>query len=54
MPTEAEHVNLGSSSIWVVALFPINGVPVVIADLLFRLGIVSGILVGFSGLLHHS
>jgi hypothetical protein len=37
MLTEAEHVNLGSSPIWVVALFAINGLPVVIADLLFGL-----------------
>jgi len=47
-PTEAEHVNLGSSPIWVVALFAINGLPVVIADLLFRFGIAPGIFVGFS------
>jgi len=46
--TEAEHVNLGSSPIWVVALFAANGLPAVIADLLFRLGIAPGIFVGFS------
>ena|SRR2546426_3067129 len=46
--TEAEHVNLGSSPIWVVALFAINGLPVVIADLLFRLGIAPGILLAFA------
>jgi fatty acid hydroxylase family protein len=46
--TEAEHVNLGSSPIWVVALFAINGLPVVIADFLFRFGIAPGIFVGFS------
>ena len=46
--TEAEHVNLGSSPIWVVALFAINGLPVVIADLLFRPGIAPGIFVGFT------
>jgi len=46
--TEAEHVNLGSSPIWVVALFAINGFPVVIADFLFRFGIAPGIFVGFS------
>ena len=33
---------------WVVFLFAINGLPVIIADFLFRLGIVPGILVGFS------
>jgi len=47
-PTEAEHVNLGSSPIWVVALFAINGVPVVIADLLFRLGMAPGIFLAFA------
>ena len=47
-PTEAEHVNLGSSPIWVVALFAINGLPVVIADFLFRFGIAPGIFVGFA------
>ena len=41
-------MNLGSSPIWVVALFAINGLPVVIADLLFGLGIAPGIFVGFS------
>jgi len=47
-PTEAEHVNLGSSPIWVVALFTINGVPVVIADLLFGLGMAPGIFLAFA------
>jgi sterol desaturase/sphingolipid hydroxylase (fatty acid hydroxylase superfamily) len=47
-PTEAEHVNLGSSQIWVVALFTINGVPVVIADLLFGLGMAPGIFLAFA------
>ena len=46
--TEAEHVNLGSSSIWVVTLFAINGLPVVIADLLFGLRIVPGIFLAFT------
>jgi hypothetical protein len=47
-PTEAEHVNFGSSPIWVVALFAINGVPVVIAGLLFRLGMAPGIFLAFA------
>ena len=47
-PTEAEHVNLGSSPIWVIALFAINGVPVVIADLLFGLGMAPGIFLAFA------
>ena len=47
-PTEAEHVNLGSSLVWVAALFAINGLPVVVADLLLGLRIAPGIFVGFS------
>jgi Fatty acid hydroxylase superfamily len=47
-PTEAEHFNLGSSLIWVVALFAINGIPVVAADLLFGLRIAPGILLAFA------
>ena len=41
-------MNLGSSPIWVVALFAINGLPVVIADFLFRFGIAPGMLVAFA------
>lgn len=47
-PTEAEHVNFGSSPIWVVVLFAINGVPVMIADLLFGLGMAPGIFLAFA------
>ena len=46
--SEPEHVNLGSSPIWVVALFALNGVPLVVADLLFKLAIAAGVFVGFS------
>jgi fatty acid hydroxylase family protein len=46
--TEAEHVNLGSSPIWVVALFAINSVPVLIAELLFGLPIAPGMLIAFA------
>ena len=46
--TEAEHVNLGSSPVWVVALFAINGLPVVSAEFGFRFGIAPGIFVGFA------
>jgi hypothetical protein len=46
-PTEAEHVNLGGSPVWVAALFAINGTPVVLADLLFGLRIAPGILLAF-------
>jgi len=47
-PTEAEHVNFGSSPIWVIVLFAINGVPVMIADLLFGLGMAPGIFLAFA------
>jgi hypothetical protein len=47
-PTEAEHVNLGSSPIWVVALFAINGIPVVTADLLFGWRVAPGIFLAFA------
>jgi sterol desaturase/sphingolipid hydroxylase (fatty acid hydroxylase superfamily) len=47
-PTEAEHVNLGGSPIWVCLMFAVNGVPVILADLLLGLGIAPGMLVGFS------
>ncbi len=47
-PIEAEHVNFGSSPIWVVVLFAINGVPVMIADLLFGLGMAPGIFLAFA------
>ena len=46
--TEAEHVNLGSSPVWVAALFAINGLPVVIADLLFGLRIAPGVFLAFT------
>jgi Fatty acid hydroxylase len=46
-PYEAEHVNLGSSPLWVVVLFVINGGIVVPLDLLLRLGIAGGMLLGF-------
>ncbi len=46
--TAAEHVNLGSSPIWVVTLFVINSVPVLIAESLFRLRIAPGILLAFT------
>ncbi len=46
--TEAEHVNLGGSPVWVVAMFAINGVPVVILDALLGLRIAPGMLIAFS------
>jgi Fatty acid hydroxylase superfamily len=47
-PAEAEHLNLGGSPVWVVVLFAVNGLPMIAADLLFKLGIAPGILVAFS------
>jgi hypothetical protein len=46
--TEGEHVNLGSSPVWVVALFAINSLPVLIAELLFGLRVGPGILLAFA------
>lgn len=47
-PTEAEHVNFGSSPVWVVALFAINGLPILAAHFLLGLGIAPGILLAFA------
>ncbi len=47
-PTEAEHVNLGSSPIWVIALFAINGIPVVLADLLLGMRAAPGLFLAFA------
>jgi hypothetical protein len=46
--SEPEHVNLGSSPIWVLALFVINGAPVLLADFFFNFAIAPGIFLGFS------
>jgi Fatty acid hydroxylase superfamily len=46
--SEPQHVNLGSSPIWVVALFAINGLPVLLAAFFFHLAIAPGIFAGFS------
>ena len=47
-PAEAEHLNLGGSPLWVVVLFALNSVPMIAADLWFRLGITPGMLLAFS------
>jgi sterol desaturase/sphingolipid hydroxylase (fatty acid hydroxylase superfamily) len=47
-PEEAAHVNLGGSPLWVAALFAINGLPIVAADLAFGLRISPGVLIGFA------
>jgi hypothetical protein len=46
-PAEAEHVNLGDSPRWIVALFALNGLPVAAAELLLQTGLASGMLAGF-------
>jgi len=48
MPEEAEHLNLGGSPIYVIVLFVVNSLPVIAADLLFKLGIAPGILAAFT------
>ena len=45
---EAENVNLGSAPVWVALLFAINGVPVVLADLLLGFRSAPCVLVAFS------
>jgi len=47
-PDEAAHVNLGGSPLWVVALFAVNGLPVVALDIVFGLRISPGALIGFA------
>jgi sterol desaturase/sphingolipid hydroxylase (fatty acid hydroxylase superfamily) len=47
-PTEAENVNLGSAPRWVALLFAINGVPVVVVDLLLGFRSAPGMLVAFT------
>ena len=47
-PTEAENVNLGSAPIWVALLFSVNGIPVVLADLLLGYRSAPGALVAFT------
>jgi len=47
-PNEAENVNLGSAPIWVALLFAINGLPVIVADLLFGFRSAPGVLVAFT------
>jgi Fatty acid hydroxylase superfamily len=47
-PTEAEHVNFGSSPVWVAALFAINGLPMLALNFALRLGMAPGILLAFT------
>ena len=46
-PLEADDVNLGSSPLWVVVLFVVNGILAVALDLLLRLRIAPGMFLGF-------
>ncbi len=45
---EPLYVNLGGRPIWVVAMFVVNGAPVVLADLFLDAGFAPGVLVSFS------
>ena len=47
-PNEAENVNLGSAPIYVALLFAINGIPVILADLLVGFRSAPGVLVAFT------
>ena len=47
-PIEPLHVNLGGKARYVVAMFVVNGVPVVLADWLLHWGFAPGVLVSFS------
>jgi len=46
--TEAEHVNFGSSPLWVAAIFVINGGPIAAVNILLGLDVTPGILLAFS------
>jgi sterol desaturase/sphingolipid hydroxylase (fatty acid hydroxylase superfamily) len=47
-PSEAEHLNLGGSPMWVVLLFVINGAPLLVLDRVLRLGTASGMFAAFT------
>src|SRR5205807_8825375 len=47
-PSEAEHLNLGGSPMWVVLVFVINGSPLVFIDRRLHLGIASGLFAAFT------
>jgi sterol desaturase/sphingolipid hydroxylase (fatty acid hydroxylase superfamily) len=47
-PSEPEHVNLGGSPAYVAMLFVVNGLPVVAAGLLLKLGVTPGMFIGFA------
>lgn len=47
-PNEAEHLALGQAPMWIVALFAINGAPIITFDLLFGVGVASPMLAAFT------
>jgi hypothetical protein len=47
-PCEPDHVTFGASPLSVALVFVVNGIPVVLVDIVLRLGIAAGILIGFS------
>jgi len=47
-PEEPQHVTLGSHPLAVIAMFVINGVPLVVFDLLLRTGLSPGIFIGWT------
>jgi len=47
-PLEPLHVNLGGKSLYVVAIFAGNGIPVIVADWFAHAGFAPGVLVSFS------
>ncbi len=47
-PNEPEHLPLGGTPKLVAMLFLVNGTPVVLADLLLRIGFAPGVLLGFT------
>jgi uncharacterized membrane protein YeaQ/YmgE (transglycosylase-associated protein family) len=47
-PREPEHATFGSSPVWVAVLFAANGIPALLVDYRFGLGVAPGILTGFS------
>jgi hypothetical protein len=46
--TEAEHVNLAGSPLWVSLLFAVNLIPAAVVDLVFRFLIAPGVLLAFT------
>ena len=47
-PEEAVHLNLGRSPLWVFILFLINGLPVLLADMLLGFRVAPGVFAAFA------